>query len=109
MARQGNTTRIGLGYPHQRDRRRALAAMTDGTPCPFDYCGHAGMYRDKARNYDGRVLHYDDYPGRAYGGPQVKRLAHATCNIKAGQVIAARLRQGRPRVRRPRAAAYTRW
>lgn len=106
MATQGNTTAAGLGYAHQRDRKRAIAAMPDGTPCPFGYCGHAPMYRDPARNYDGRVLHYDHVIARALGGPLyggLMRLAHATCNIKAGQA------HRKPRPRRPRRQRYTRW
>jgi hypothetical protein len=107
MARQGNSTAIGLGYQHQRDRKHAIAAMPDGTPCPL--CGQP-MHKDPARNHDGRVLHYDHVIARALGGARgPRRLTHARCNIQAGQAVAAQLRRGKPRMRRPRRTAYTRW
>jgi hypothetical protein len=109
MARQGNSTSVGLGWSHQRDRKRAMAAMPDGTPCPYDYCGHAPMYKQAARNYDGRALHYDHVIARALGGVNGPRqLAHATCNEKAGRALLAKLRRGRPGPR-PQRAEYTRW
>ena len=104
MARQGNTTSVGLGYQHQQARRAAIAAMPDGTPCPHAYCGHAPMYKNPARTYDGRALHYDHVIARALGGRNgPMQLAHARCNIKAGQALGTRLR---PRTRR---VTYTRW
>ncbi len=105
MARQGNTTAVGLGYEHQRDRRRAIAVMPDGTQCPL--CGRP-MHKDPARNHDGRALHYDHVIPRAIArgvkGPM--RLTHATCNEQAGRALGARLARSR---RRPRRASYTRW
>lgn len=92
MARQGSTTAAGLGWQHQRAKKAALAVLRDGTPCPFPFCGHAPMYRDPARNYDRRPLDYDDYPGRMFGGPQIKRLAHARCNRRAGAIMGNKLR-----------------
>jgi hypothetical protein len=107
MARQGNTTAVGLGYAHQQARRAAIAAMPDGTPCPYAYCGHAPMHKDPARNYDHRALHYDHVIARALGGRNgPMQLAHARCNEQAGRELGARLARGR---RRPRRAAYTRW
>ncbi len=107
MARQGNTTAVGLGYQHQRDRKRAIAAMPDGTPCPYAYCGHAPMHKDAARNYDRRALHYDHVIARALGGRNgPMQLAHALCNIKAGVALGNRMRRGRRRTPR---VAYTRW
>ena len=45
MARQGNTTQVGLGYrEHQKPRQHAIAAMPDGTSCPL--CGQP-MHKDK--------------------------------------------------------------
>ena len=70
------------------------------------------MHADKTRNWDGRTLHYDHVVARAISltaamrGP--KRLTHATCNVKAGQVTARQVRQPRPRPR-ARRSAYTRW
>jgi hypothetical protein len=107
MARQGNTTAVGLGYAHQQERKRAIKAMPDGTPCPYDYCGHAPMYKTPARNPDGMALHYDHVIARALGGHDgPKRLAHARCNMKAGHALRMMLQRSRPR---PRRAAYTRW
>jgi 5-methylcytosine-specific restriction endonuclease McrA len=104
MARQGNTTTVGLGYQHQRDRKRAIAVMPDGTQCPL--CGRP-MHKDPARNHDGRALHYDHVIARALGGHNgPRRLTHATCNEQAGRTLGARLARSR---RRPRRAAYTRW
>jgi 5-methylcytosine-specific restriction endonuclease McrA len=104
MARQGNTTAVGLGYAHQRDRKAAIAVMPDGTQCPL--C-HRPMHKDPARNHDGRALHYDHVIARALGGHNgPRRLTHATCNEQAGRTLGARLARSR---RRPRRAAYTRW
>jgi 5-methylcytosine-specific restriction endonuclease McrA len=104
MARQGNTTAVGLGYAHQRDRKRAIAVMPDGTQCPL--CGRP-MHKDPARNHDGRALHYDHVIARALGGHNgPRRLTHASCNEQAGRLLGARLARSR---RRPRRAAYTRW
>lgn len=97
MARQGNTTAVGLGYAHQQARRAALAAMRDGTPC-----GYCGQPMHHAQN-----LHYDHVIPRALGGPPYNgpmRLVHALCNLRAGQKLGTRLR-----TRRPRARQYTRW
>lgn len=107
MARQGNTTRIGLGYRHQCDRRAAIKAMPDGTQCPL--CGQP-MHAEPSRNPDGRALQYDHIIARALGGHNgPKRLTHATCNESAGRALGAQLMRGKPRVRRPRPTAYTRW
>ncbi len=79
------TTQRGLGGSHQADRRRQLAALRPGQPCPR--CG-TGMY-------PWQRLDLDDYPGRVFGGPQVKRLAHARCNRQAGARLGNRLRRMR--------------
>ena len=71
---RGTTTQRGLGHAHEVDRRHKMAALQDGEPCP--YCGR-GMFR-------GQALELDHYPGRAFGGPQLTRLAHAHCNRSAG-------------------------
>jgi hypothetical protein len=82
------TTQRGLGYDHQLDRKRRLAALRDGDPCPR--CG-GPMFR-------GQYLDLDDFPGRIFGGPQVKLLAHRYCNRRAGsrqREAAKRLRASR--------------
>lgn len=68
------TTQRGLGYDHQRERKRQLAQLRDGEPCPR--CGRP-MFR-------GQFLDLDDFPGRMFGGPQTKLLAHRSCNRRAG-------------------------
>jgi hypothetical protein len=104
MARQGNTTSVGLGYQHQQARRHAINAMTDGTPCPL--CGRP-MHRNPDRNPDGRALHYDHViPRRLGGGNGPRRLTHALCNVRAGSALGNAIRWGRPH-RRTR--EYTRW
>lgn len=103
MARQGNTTAIGMGWPFQRDRKRAMAALRDGTPC--DLCGRP-MFREAARNWDGRVLNYDHIVPRALGGAHGPcRLVHQTCNVRAGSAVRKQLR----RAQAPRRAVYDRW
>jgi hypothetical protein len=82
------TTQRGLGYDHQRERKRQLAALRDGDICPR--CGRP-MFR-------GQYLDLDDFPGRMLGGPQVKLLAHRSCNRSAG----ARLREAARRWRAAR-------
>ena len=71
---RGTTTQRGLGYGHQRTRRERMTALHDGDPCPR--CG-APMFR-------GQFLDLDDFPGRVFGGEQVKLLAHRSCNRRAG-------------------------
>jgi hypothetical protein len=71
------TTQRGLGYGHQRERERLLAQLRDGDPCAR--CG-GPMYR-------GQYLDLDDFPGRMFGGPQVKLLAHRYCNRRAGAMM----------------------
>jgi hypothetical protein len=111
MARQGNTTAIGLGWAHQRQRAQAIRALPPGQPCPrTEICGGLPMYatwqQASAAGLPRKLwrLDYDDYPGRMFGGPQIKRLAHAHCNRSAGARAGNRMRR-----RRPRRAAYTRW
>jgi len=84
---QGTTTQRGLGYAHQKTRKQAIAALRDGDPCAR--CGQP-MYRSQSR-----LLDLDDFPGRAYGGPQVKRLSHRSCNRRAGQQITAAINRSR--------------
>ena len=82
----GTTTERGLGCDHQRQRVTALTALRDGDPCAR--CGRP-MWRADVYWVNGkprsRTLDLDDFPGRMYGGPQVKRLSHRSCNRRAGQ------------------------
>lgn len=45
------------------------------------------MFRSQARWLD-----LDDFPGRRYGGPQVKVLSHRSCNRRAGAIAGNRMR-----------------
>lgn len=45
----------------------------------------------------------DDFPGRVFGGPQVKLLAHRFCNRSAGASLGNQLRAA------ARPSAYNRW
>lgn len=40
-------------------------------------------------------LDLDEYPGRAYGGPQVKRLSGRACNRRHGQKLTTAILNGR--------------
>jgi 5-methylcytosine-specific restriction endonuclease McrA len=77
------TTQAGLGYAHQKARAAALAALRDGTPCP--YCGHP-MYRTQR-------LELDHVIPRALGGIGGQtRLTHALCNRRMGGRLGGRMR-----------------
>lgn len=92
-----STTERGLGWAHQRDRAVLLRGHVDGTPCPcleLNDCGPAcpcrrvgiglPMYRDPARNADGRALQADHSRARSRGGTRADRLLLATCNASRG-------------------------
>ncbi len=104
------TAQRGLGGDHQSARQRALATMAEGAPCAR--CELRGvehpMTRDVITRRDGRwvapLLDLDDFPGRVYGGPQVKRLSWRSCNRGAGARLGNRRRAGRMQARR-----YSRW
>lgn len=81
------TTERGYGWEHQQARAEALRTMAPGAACPF--CS-GEMVR-------GMALDYDHYPPLALGGGGVRRLAHASCNRRAGQAIATQLRRIRSR------------
>ena len=108
------TTLVGLGTQHQADRKTAITNLRPGVDrCPFTWlCGGLPMWptpaaavRAGAEDWLGR-LDLDDFPGRIYGGPQIKRLAHSRCNRSAGATTGNRLRAlGIQRtVQRPRPA-----
>jgi hypothetical protein len=104
MARYtATTTERGLGAGHQRDRITALTQLRDGQPCAR--CG-GPMYRSAVYWVGGkprsRTLDLDHFPGRMYGGPQITRLAHRSCNRRSGQrqTTAILKAKGRPLTRR---------
>lgn len=101
MARpRPTTTQRGYGYEHQQARAEALRALVPGDPCPFCGEGMAPTMR----------LDYDHYPPLALGGGGVRRLAHASCNRRAGQAIATQRRRLRARTNgTPRRVNSRRW
>ena len=101
MARPTTSDR-GYGTEHQQARAQALRDLRQhpGQPCPF--C-HEPMYADMA-------LHYDHYPPLALGGGGIRRLAHASCNCRAGQALGQQRRRLRTRDRTsPRATNSQQW
>ncbi len=106
----GHTTAAGLGYPHQQARQRALRLLRDGDLCAR--CEARGVEHPMSRDlitrrpdgrYVSRWLDLDDFPGRAVGGPQVKRLSFKSCNRAQGAMVTNRAKAA------PRRAEYTRW
>lgn len=58
-----------------------LAALADGQPCAR--CQSRGIYHPMYRAQT-RFLDVDEFPGRMYGGPQVRALSFRRCNRQAG-------------------------
>jgi hypothetical protein len=109
MARQGNTTAVGLGWhDHQQPRKQALARLQPGTPCP--YCGYPMYPTVQMAELAGmhprlRALHYDHVIPRILGGSKgPKRLMHAYCNTRLGAQLGNKIRASRAR-----AVRYNRW
>ena len=86
MARwKGSTTQRGLGWrDHQQPGRQLLARWRPGDLCAR--CGQPMQHRWILRPDGTRTsaIDVDDFPGRMFGGPQVKRLSHRYCNRAAG-------------------------
>lgn len=120
--KRAKTTARGLGHAHQvtRSQQVKVLAASPGRPCPK--CGlpmfatpaeaatvYAArrVFMVRGRRVTGRQMWHvdlDDYPGRVFGGPQVKRLMHRHCNRRAGAVVGNRLRA----LQTPR-RGYGRW
>lgn len=80
--KQASSTARGLGHDHQVQRARLLNRHVDGSSCWW--CGKP-LYRNPARNPDGRVLHADhSRPRSTYGRSAADRLLHASCNESRG-------------------------
>lgn len=100
----GTTTERGLGADHQTTRVQALTSLQDGDLCAR--CQLRGikhpMYRHLVIWKDGKPtspwLDLDDFPGRASGGQQVKRLSYRGCNRSAGAALATPMRLARLRL-----------
>lgn len=82
-----STHERGYGHQHQKQRRKLMAQLKDGTPCPE--CGKP-MYKTAAKNFDGAALEADHGPGSALKYAENKqttkatRLLHRTCNRSGG-------------------------
>lgn len=81
--RGATTTELGLGWDHQKQRRRLLGKHRDGTPCWW--CNQP-MYRDPAKNWDGKPLEADHSKSRRDHGTKhlADRLLCSTCNRQRG-------------------------
>jgi hypothetical protein len=79
------TTQQGLGWTHQKERKRQLQELArhPGTPC--HRCGRP--------MYVWQKLDLDHLVARALGGQGPRRLAHARCNRQAGQHLGHQLRR----------------
>ena len=76
------TTERGLGYEHQKNRKRLLANHIDGKPCWW--CGRP-MYLADTRNWDNEALAADHTLTRAmHNGTKADRLLHGICNKQRG-------------------------
>ncbi len=95
MPRPGSSSDRGYGHAHRKRTALLLAQLVDSTRCPR--CPRP-MYRNPARNFDGRKLQGDHYAlARALGSTQLAdTLCHARCNQSAGATLGNRLR-GRAR------------
>ena len=89
---------MGIRGDHQKVRRALLRALRDGDPCAR--CG-GPMFVAQAKWLD-----VDEFPGRMYGGPQLRKLSHRFCNRQAGGRAAAAARRARIQGRR---RAMIRW
>ena len=80
------TTQRGLGYTHQKDKRRLKREMRPGQPCPR--CG-LPMWPHQALDRGHTI-------SRALGGTDSEgRLEHASCNRSAGAALATPMRYAR--------------
>lgn len=68
------TTQRGLGWEHQKQRKRLLAKHRDG-----DLCGHCGEPMFKSQ-----PLQADHTIPRSLGGAKADRLLHSWCNESRG-------------------------
>ena len=66
---------------HTLQREGLFRRHIDGRPCWW--CSKP-MYREPARNWDGRVLHADHSTPRSKGGRVADRLTHGSCNEQRG-------------------------
>jgi len=92
-----STAQRGLGSDHQKVRITALTNLKDGDPCAR--CQQRGIYHPMWQaaitwvngKPQSALLDLDDFPGRMFGGPQVKRLSWAKCNRSAGGRLGGRI------------------
>jgi hypothetical protein len=107
----------GLGSGHRSVRQHALATMAEGQQC--FRCELRGIVHRLSRalisrSADGKRwvspwLDLDDYPGRAVGGPQVKRLSGRKCNRSHGQQLTTAILNARTGGQARQWATSRRW
>lgn len=85
MPAKSSSSARGVGWAHHKRRKAALAALVDGTPCPF--CQEP-MLKTQALDLDHSLP-------RALGGTVGDRLAHASCNRAAGARMTNAIRRAR--------------
>ncbi|ODQ97054.1 hypothetical protein BFG51_02735 [Dietzia alimentaria] len=88
----GSTTERGLGWRHQQDVESLRRRHVEGTACWW--CGRP-MFKDPARNFDGKTLEGDHSEARSRGGRKADRLMHSTCNRQRGDGSKDELRPAR--------------
>jgi len=94
---------VGIRGDHQKVRRALLRALADGDACAR--CQARGVYHPMFAAA-ARWLDVDEFPGRMYGGPQLRRLSWRFCNRQAGGRAGAAARRARAAGRR---RAMIRW
>lgn len=81
--RDKTSTELGLGWEHQKQRRRLIAKLKDGEPCWW--CDQP-MFKKPEHNFDQAPLEADHSLSRRDHGNQhvADRLLHRTCNRQRG-------------------------
>lgn len=100
-----STKQRGLAGEHQPARQQALATMAEGQLCAR--CASEGREHPMTRavirrSADGKrwvapLLELDEFPGRAFGGPQTRALSWRRCNRRHGQRISTAIQNARRR------------
>jgi hypothetical protein len=110
MTGRRTTKERGLGGSHPAERRAALKALKDGDLCfrcelrGIEHPMYRSLVIQTPRGPKSPWLDLDEYPGRAVGGPQIKRLSYRRCNRSHGATF-GNIRRGAKRA----AEKYTRW
>lgn len=103
------------GRPHARLRARLIAAMSEGTPCPFCrkpmFSSPAAALAYRAPAWMGQLELDHAIPVALGGAEGPKRLTHRSCNQKAGASLGGKRVHvlGRASKRRPPRRRLPRW